>query len=78
MEFLAKTLTLCKNWAGVISSISPPVSPNTDTILQSVKWTDGELSTYAGGVTDGELSHYLLHTHSLSFIIKTVKAIPYD
>ena len=42
-----------------------------------VKWTEWGTVHDAGGVTDGELSHYLLHTDSLSFIIKTVKAIPY-
>ena len=37
---------------------------------------NGELSTNAGGVTLGKLSHYLLHTYSHSFIIKTVKQFP--
>ena len=44
------------------------------------RWTDGELSTSSWvNVTDGELSHCLLHTFPYSFIIKTVKQIPmYD
>ena len=78
-ESLAKTLTLCKNWAGVISSISPPVSPNTDTIsskCQVDRW--GTVHSECGSVPDGELAHYLLHNLSHSFIIKTVKAFPYD
>ena len=41
-----------------------------------VKWTEWGTVHDAGGVTDGELAHYLLHTSSLSFIIKTVKQFP--
>ena len=37
---------------------------------------NGELSTNAGGVPLGKLAHYLLHTSSHSFIIKTVKQFP--
>ena len=43
-----------------------------------VKWTEWGTVHYAGGVTDGELAHYLLHSYSLSYIIKTVKHFPND
>ncbi len=41
-----------------------------------VKWTEWGTVHEVGGVTDGELSHYLLHPYSLSFIIKTIKQLP--
>ena len=75
-EFLAKTLTLCKNLGRGISSIKP-VSPNTDTIsskCQVDRW--GTVHSECGSVPDGELAHYLLHYLSHSYIIKTVKHFP--
>ena len=44
--------------------------------LHGVKWTNRGIVHSAGGVPIGELAHYLLHSFSHSFIIKTVKAIP--